>query len=424
MKSDLPVKIKSYLSSKVENKWLNLEVKKNYQLVIVIPAIKEFENLPIVLKSLDKCEKEFLNRTLILIVINNSETADKEIIDNNLRTIEYISNFKTRPDINLNIEFIDAASTGNALPAKNAGVGLARKIGMDQALLYFDYTKQGNGIICLDADCEVADNYLSAIYYHFQNKNKAAAVIKYKHKLNNEAIISYEIFLRYYILGLQYAASPYAHHSIGSCIIIDPNTYAKIGGMNKKKAGEDFYFLEKAAKEIKIDRLNTTTVYPSSRRSWRVPFGTGRSVTRFYNDERDEYLLYDPTTFRILKDFLQVYFRENNPQDILLSSENISQSLLKFLTKNNFINNMNRIKENSKTTEQLKYQKKLWFDGFKTMKLIHYLRDNGYPQKQMFLALNEFFDILKISFNKSHDETIPNSNKQKEYLYKLRELTI
>ena len=56
----------------------------------------------------------------------------------------------------LNIGFVDAASAGKELPQKDAGVGLARKIGMDLALLIFDYDPPGKKIlVCLDADCTV-----------------------------------------------------------------------------------------------------------------------------------------------------------------------------------------------------------------------------------------------------------------------------
>ena len=142
-------------------------------------------------------------------------------------------------------------------------------------------------MIWLDADCKVDDNYLCAVVDEFNKKNLSAATINFSHDVSGtgeltEAIIPYEIFLRYYVLGLKYAKSPYAFHTIGSTIAIDHNAYIKAGGMNKKKAAEDFYFLQKVAKNYEIKKIISTTVYPSSRHSWRVPFGTGRSVTRYF----------------------------------------------------------------------------------------------------------------------------------------------
>ena len=68
--------------------------------------------------------------------------------------------------------------------------------------------------------------------------------------------------------------------------------------------------MEKLAKNYKIEKINSTTVYPSSRSSWRVPFGTGQRVGRFLSNKQNEYLLYDPISFDILKAWLQIFNSE------------------------------------------------------------------------------------------------------------------
>ena len=96
------------------------------------------------------------------------------------------------------------------------------------------------------------------------------------------------------MLGLIYAKSPYAYHSIGSTMVCDADSYIKVQGMNKRKAAEVFYFLEKLSKITTIRKIGGTTVLPSSRGSWRVPFGTGQRVNRFLDNVQDEYILYSP----------------------------------------------------------------------------------------------------------------------------------
>ena len=60
----------------------------------------------------------------------------------------------------IRIGLIDAASEGNEFDDTNAGVGLARKIGMDTALRVFDYSIDSKKIIIsLDADCLAEENY-------------------------------------------------------------------------------------------------------------------------------------------------------------------------------------------------------------------------------------------------------------------------
>lgn len=423
MRKNIPPQIDNYLNRRADKKWLNYNVQQKYKTVVVIPVIKEFDNIPHLLNSLTKNDEGALRNSLFLFVINNSDKSPVEVIENNTKSLHLLKKYK-QEQADLNIDYIDAFSTGNELPSKTAGVGQARKVGMDQALLYFDYSLSGNAIVCLDADCEVSPDYLTEIQNHFDNNFKTA-VVKYEHRLDNDAIINYEIFLRYYVLGLMFAESPYAYHSIGSCMVVEPFTYVKIGGMNKKKAGEDFYFLEKAAKVTEVKSINTTTVFPSSRKSWRVPFGTGQRITRFYENVKNEYVLYNPSSFVVLKEFLKIYFDENNsPETILSKSKTISISLYNFLIENDFLNSLARIYENAKTREQLYHQKKLWFDAFKTLKLIHYLRDNGFPEETMFTALNEMFDLInETGFTKYTSNDFPPIEKQVEYLTLLRRLT-
>ncbi len=165
-------------------------------------------------------------------------------------------------DSGLSIALIDASSKGKELGEKDSGVGFARKIGLDLALTAFDYSiKKKKIMIWLDADCKVDKNYLCTVVDEFNNKNLSAATINFSHDVSGtgeltKAIIPYEIFLRYYVLGLKYAKSPYAFHTIGSTIAVDHNAYIKAGGMNKKKAAEDFYFLQKVAKNYKINKIN------------------------------------------------------------------------------------------------------------------------------------------------------------------------
>jgi len=56
--------------------------------------------------------------------------------------------------------------------------------------------------------------------------------------------------------------------------------------MNKRQAGEDFYFLQKIIPLGHFTDLTETKVIPSSRPSDRVPFGTGKAVRDFLRDRQ------------------------------------------------------------------------------------------------------------------------------------------
>ena len=169
----------------------------------------------------------------------------------------------------LRLAFIDASSPGLEIPDRDGGVGTARKIGMDAALQIVDARAAGGGVICcLDADTLVEENYLSAFWTYFTRTGDPAAVSAYAHQKPDDpellaAICCYEIFLRSYVIGLSYAGSPYAFHSIGSTMACTAEGYTDVRGMNRRGAAEDFHFLNKLAKIGKIGTITETTVFPS-----------------------------------------------------------------------------------------------------------------------------------------------------------------
>ncbi len=433
----LPIEVQKYFKKKSSGKWeIEIINPKYFDTIIVIPAIAELDNIKVLLKSLAVNDKKYFDSTLVLFVINNTCSASPGIKDNNEKTIKYLRNIVQSNSLDeishsgLNIAFIDACSTGNELDDKNGGVGLARKIGMDLALKYFDYySSNKNILICLDADCEVAKNYITSVVEYF-NKNKTnAAVINYEHNIsehdeNTKAIICYELYLRYYLLGLTFAASPYAFHTIGSTMVCDYKSYIKVGGMNKLKAAEDFYFLEKLSKITDVHTIKNTSVYPSSRPSFRVPFGTGQRVNRFLLYTQDEYLLYDPQSFVVLKLWLGQYnkLKDGDISKIMRQVQNINPHLFEFLHQQKFEIFWQKLISQKLNEEQIIKQRKFWFDAFKTLKLIHFLREKSFPLINMFDAIDSLFEFSGIEITiKRNKAVLPDLDIQKEYLLLLRQ---
>lgn len=423
----IPEKILAYLNKRVSDIWqIENDYKKYFHLIIVVPSIAESNNLPNLIHSIEQnVELELLN-TLLLIVVNNSVSSSEEVKLDNKKTLAYLQNLKSK----IKISFIDATSDGKAMDDKNGGVGLARKIGMDLALTKFDYNSINKKIlICTDADCTVDTVYLLEITREFNDNNYEAAVVNFSHDISGDdeetkAIICYEIFLRYYVLGLAFAKSDYAFHTIGSTMLCTPEAYVKVEGMNKRKAAEDFYFLEKLAKIYPVEKIKSTAVHPSKRGSWRVPFGTGRSVDRFLMDNKDEYLLYDPKSFVVLKTWLQV-FNDNsisNQIDLIRISQNIHPALSGFLSQQDFGNFINKVLLKNNNPNEIKKQKHFWFDAFRTLKLIHYLRDETYPNINMFDAIDELLRLTNLKNDIKRSSAIPELEIQKEYLKLLRKI--
>ncbi len=367
---------------------------KLFDYVIVIPAIAELENLERLLNSLAKNNRELFENFLILIVINNTARNANEIKEENLQTIKFLTQVidSNGKDFNgLNLNFIDASTAGNELPVKTGGVGLARKLGCDAALTLLKPNNNG-GIVWLDSDCLVSPNYFDEIRKFFTGGGRVG-YFKFEHLLTNNpainsAIVQYELFLHYYVMGLRHARSPFAFHTVGSTILVSPDVYVKNGGMNLKKAGEDFYFLEKLAKTTPVELVASAVVFPAARPSWRVPFGTGKTVQKFIESKRTQ-RFYAVESFEILKEWNEFFLRSSSlSADLYLKRANeISPELKEFLKTNNFTLWLEKVEKNVKDEKRLLKQKIFWFDGFRTLKLFHFLRERKIPDVEIQEAL-------------------------------------
>ncbi len=412
-------------------------IEKNFsstkRAVVVIPCYSEFRNLPALLESLNLNSSGYLNETAFLFVINNSSECAETVRKNNADTLDFFREIISHPENRygkLNIAIVDAATGNLAPPPKLAGVGLARKIGMDAALSLLGEENFKEGIIvALDADCTVSDNYLEEIFIAFSQNPEGFAIFNYEHTFSdengiNDAITAYEIFLRYYVLGLRFANSHYALHTIGSAFACRPALYIKCEGMNKLKAGEDFYFIEKMAKQSGYKYIKEATVFPSPRPSKRVPFGTGRAVLNYLGEPEKRDLLYDPLIFSILKEWLKVYdeFTEN-PEAILCKASGIHNALGEFLKMNKFTEHWNKIIRKAASGTQLTFQKKIWFDGFKTLKFVHYMRDTHFPNIPYSTACRNLLTLMDLRYPEAETQVVNAENSKLSLLNLLRELT-
>ena len=407
-----PKEVSEYLENKVLKKWgLEWIEVSGIDQVIVVPAICEFKNIKNLLSSLIKNDFSFFKKSLVIFVINNSISSNRDIKEDNRKSLSLLRAIINKQNTDefvyeiyrsgIQIGVIDASSEGKEFEDRQAGVGLARKVGLDLALSVFDYSTPEKKIsISLDADCTVEENYLREINLFFNKQNISVANIDFEHEFGSEerctrGILSYEIYLRHYVAGLLHAGSPFSFHTIGSILVCDHEAYIKTGGMNTRKAAEDFYFLLKLAKLYKIYKITSTKVRPSARESWRVPFGTGKSMTNYLSNKK-EILLYDPDEYIILKEWLKLINSDLslNTEMIIKEAKKIHRELFNFLESRGFSKDWDRILSNSKSEKQINYQRKNWFDAFKTLKLMHHLRDTSFPMIDIKSGVEKLFKIV------------------------------
>lgn len=365
----------------------------NTQLIIVIPCFNEPSLLPTI-QSLIHCESA--NCAIeVIIVINSAENTDQAVKAQNQKILLEAQDFLAyHSPPTLNFIFLIEEN----LPAKSAGVGLARKIGMDEALARFEQIDYDGGIVCLDADCIVAPNYLRELQKAFQEKINFAAIY-FEHCWENEenealkmGIIHYEIFLRYYINALKSINYPFSFHTVGSSMAVRASIYAQAGGMNKRQAGEDFYFLHKLSIYGGYKSIHETCVFPAARVSDRVPFGTGKAQSKWI--EKGELLTYSPQIFSDLKAFFDLsdYFFTNQLKDNSLITIDLSKGLKDFLAQIDYQQKLKEIRQKSKSLTVFKKHFWAWWDGFMVLKAIHYLRDLYYPEITLLEASQSFLE--------------------------------
>ena len=153
----------------------------------------------------------------------------------------------------------------------------------------------------------------------------------------DEGIAHYELYLRYYLLGLRYARFPHAYHTVGSSMAVRAWAYAKQGGMNRRQAGEDFYFLNKIIALGGFTELCGTTVVPSARRSHRVPFGTGRAMTEWLAGIDRYQRVFSPELFEELRAvFSAIPDWFDDPREPVALLEELPPGIAEYLSQQNF----------------------------------------------------------------------------------------
>lgn len=272
---------------------------------ISIPAMNEADFLPKTMQCIQN--QRGLHSSIAVhtwICVNQpdhwwQDTAKLDVCINNRQTLEYL---RTHPTKNLKV--LDRSSTGKGWTGKDHGVGMARKVLMDSIS---EVAGENDLIVSMDADSYYPPGYLASVVEQFEQCPQAVALSNpYYHRLSGDerldrAMLRYEIYMRHYAINMWRIGSPYSFTALGSAIALPMWAYRKIGGMTAKKSGEDFYLLQKLRKAGWIINHNWEKVYPGTRYSDRVFFGTGPALIKGSQGLWDSYPIYDHSLFDQVK---------------------------------------------------------------------------------------------------------------------------
>ena len=369
--------------------------------IVVIPVYNE-KNILHTLDSLITTNP-IASDIEIVLIINSGEHDSLTVKKQNFDTIQTIEDWKLS---NITDKIKVFAVLVSDMPKKHAGAGLARKIGMDIAVSRFNMINQPQGLILsMDADTLVEPGYFTEIdKVCIQNPAISGLIIHFEHPTEgNEyseevyaAITQYELYLRYFKLLVDFTGYPYGGYTIGSCFGVKAHIYSSNGGMNRKQAGEDFYFLQKIFPLGEFADIKTTKVIPSPRPSGRVPFGTGPVVQKLI-ENKNELEVYHYKGFEHLNTFfgkIEQFYHNQNDLSML------SKPLRLFLNEINFNKALQEIRDN--TSGFVYFEKRFfrWFNTFQIIKYLNYLSENHLPKIGITEAINHLCILKGIDFSK------------------------
>lgn len=361
--------------------------------VLVIPACRERADLLQRLLDLPMGA----GAALVILVLNRPDSDADPEANGELRAAVLalpagscadVRELNARADLYL----LDLDTMAGPLPATQ-GVGLARKYGCDLAFKWMSEGAISARWICsTDADATLPPGY----FQQLENlpAGAAGATFPFWHAPGedescNLATALYELRLHHYVRGLEYAGSPYAFHTLGSCLAVSFEGYAQVRGFPKRAGGEDFHLLNKLAKTGTVIRLAGDCIELASRHSQRAPFGTGAAVARISNASVPLTLplFYHPACFAALRAVLaaaaQLAQQARADWPALLAAQEIDpllrQACCNTLDALGLAAALQHCRRQGKTPEQFLRQFHQWFDGLRSLRFIHGIRDAGWP---------------------------------------------
>ncbi|MBV1920763.1 MAG: hypothetical protein KUG73_08765 [Pseudomonadales bacterium] len=422
--------ISKYLAHYAEklSPWLdNFPRDITFKRCVVIPAFDENTHF------IERLNNQAPNNTLIILVLNCAKTCSPQQRRNTLEAQKHllslgqvswqsatdkVAQLIQTPHAHWLVWDITDWNEHNALDTFTHGVGYARKLGMDSALQLFSQHQITNPFfLCTDADALLPNSYFeipplvnqytqeqgkkcSGYIFPFHHSNLSIERSKEKSNTSSIPATLYEMSLRYYVLGLRWAESPWGFHSVGSTLAIHAFHYAANRGFPKRDAGEDFYLLNKIAKTGAVLSIKKPVITLSDRASHRVPFGTGPAVQRIqqFDNIMNEFTLYHPQCFEWLKLWLlTIPCLYTQPLTSALtdiqSDIEVGEKIHDVLLMLNVEKAITHSRKQSKSTEEFCRHMLTWFDAFKTLKFIHTARNKYLPS----LSLSEWIQTIELN---------------------------
>lgn len=347
----------------------------SFERIICIPTCAEFLYAPQAIESLAR-----LPYRKLLLINNNCRTdasmetkEDNHLLHQwlleypheNIEMCGFSNAYRIEYSPTLTIVLLDHSHEPFFYGAKQ-GVGLARgQLSTIASQLIHAGIVTCPWMWCTDGDVRFAQDYLE-----IPPDDCGTAIVPYFHTPAPIELQKYEVGMRYYSLGLQWAHFPTPFPTIGSTIIIKSDVYNRIYGFPDRMAAEDFYLLNKAYKMAPLRYLDREPIEIVGRPSERVPFGTGQAMkTIAENDGKLD--TYHPQIFRELQTWMQI-IHHSTDADLI---ENLSKHIPDYPNLSKFA----KVLQQKANPQNILKRRLEFFDCFQALRFIHHLRDTRYP---------------------------------------------
>ena len=396
---------------------------------LMVPLCEEALFLPAMVESLFNTKAAKEGSLVVVFTLNQSSVASLRVAKDNMATKEWLlekfpkfKDLHASPPIWLGkragvTALVVERFEGPYVFKEKEGVGLARKIGGDIGLcLYLRGKIKSDFLHHTDGDARLCEDYFDISFVKKETKSLVYGFKHVKENASTEAFLSlkiYEMWLRYYRLSLAKSGSPYGVHAVGSLMAMRADTYAEVRGFPRRQAGEDFYLLGKLLKAGPLETLHTHKVELACRESQRVPFGTGQGTLKIMDLRKngEELKVLPPEAFLVLERLLTGcrlilhgepkkifdFFSGDWDGDGDGDWDGDKEEVLKVVDSFNFDKALMLAKKRAKDAKGAVRQFHNWFDGFKTLKFLHQLRDACLPAIGLSKALeiNGFSDASR-----------------------------
>jgi len=363
------------------------------KIYVALPVMDEMERLPNLIKAI---QRQTIQDFKLIVCVNQPDSwwdnpLKTGICNANQSAITYLQSLNDE-----RITIIDKSSPGKGWLPKAHGIGVARKLLMDHIS---SVAESKDIIISMDADTVFEQNYFAEIADNlYINPTATAIAVPYYHELVGKddldrAMLRYEIYMRSYAINMWRIKNPYSFTALGSAIALPVWAYKAVGGMTPKLSGEDFYFLQKIVKSGRLLHWNLEFVYPATRLSDRVFFGTGPALSKGISGDWQSYPIYSHKLFDLVATTTNL-FR-------VLFTKDVVTPLDDFLFNKFGELPWRKLRQNFKTEAHFVRACHEKIDG---LRILQFLKESQLPEEETSEnALAELLILLKKQFPQDFD---------------------